>query len=51
MFAAHGPSTSTEQIARRAEVAIGTVFRHFPTKAALVEAVFIDRPAPADGDR
>lgn len=43
VFAAHGPSTSTEQIARRAEVAIGTVFRHFPTKAALVEAVFIDR--------
>uniref|UniRef100_UPI000E348E2F TetR/AcrR family transcriptional regulator n=1 Tax=Jiangella endophytica TaxID=1623398 RepID=UPI000E348E2F len=43
VFAAHGPATSTEQIARRAEVAIGTVFRHFPTKAALVEAVFIDR--------
>lgn len=43
VFAAKGPSASTEEIARRANVAIGTVFRHFPTKAALVEAVFIGR--------
>jgi len=43
VFAASGPAASTEQIARRAEVAIGTVFRHFPTKAALVEAVFVGR--------
>lgn len=43
VFAAKGPSASTEEIARRADVAIGTVFRHFPTKAALVEAVFVER--------
>jgi AcrR family transcriptional regulator len=36
-----GPSASTEEIAQRAGVAIGTVFRHFPTKEALVEAVFV----------
>ncbi|MEU6640964.1 helix-turn-helix domain-containing protein [Saccharomonospora sp. NPDC046836] len=43
VFAAHGPAASTEEIARKAGVAIGTVFRHFPTKAELVEAVFVDR--------
>ena len=43
VFAACGPSASTEDIARRAEVAVGTIFRHFPTKAALIEAVFVDR--------
>ncbi|GIJ30796.1 TetR family transcriptional regulator [Micromonospora qiuiae] len=36
-----GPSASTEEIAHRAEVAVGTIFRHFPTKEALVEAVFV----------
>lgn len=43
VFAAGGPSASTEEIARLAEVAVGTVFRHFPTKEALIEAVFVDR--------
>jgi AcrR family transcriptional regulator len=43
VFAAEGPAASTEEVARKAGVAIGTVFRHFPTKAALVEAVFVDR--------
>ena len=43
VFAVGGPSASTEDIARRAEVAVGTIFRHFPTKAALIEAVFVDR--------
>ncbi|MGW0478050.1 TetR/AcrR family transcriptional regulator [Nonomuraea sp. NPDC003214] len=43
VFAAKGPSAPTEEIAKRAGVAIGTVFRHFPTKEALVEAVFVDR--------
>ena len=42
-FAAKGPSASTEEIAQGAEVAIGTVFRHFPTKEALIEAVFVER--------
>src|SRR5215213_7024608 len=32
VFAAEGTSASTEEIARRAGVGIGTLFRHFPTK-------------------
>lgn len=43
VFAAAGPSASTEDLAELAGVAIGTVFRHFPTKAALIEAVFVSR--------
>jgi AcrR family transcriptional regulator len=43
VFAAHGTSASTEEVAREAGVGIGTVFRHFPTKEALLEAVFVAR--------
>ena len=39
VFAAHGPEASTEQVAAQAGVAIGTVFRHFPTKADLLRAL------------
>jgi len=42
-FASKGPSVSTEEIARDAGVGIGTVFRHFPTKEALLEAVVVGR--------
>ncbi len=42
IFAADGIGASTEEIAGRAGVGIGTLFRHFPTKEALVEAVFTD---------
>jgi AcrR family transcriptional regulator len=42
VFAEQGPSGSTEQIAAEAEVAIGTVFRHFPTKQALLQAIMKD---------
>jgi AcrR family transcriptional regulator len=38
-FAEHGAETSLEEIARRAEVGIGTLYRHFPTRPALLEAV------------
>jgi AcrR family transcriptional regulator len=38
-----GVGASTEEVARRAEVGIGTVFRHFPTKESLLEAVFLAR--------
>ncbi len=34
-------SASLEDIARRAEVGIGTLYRHFPTRADLVEAVYV----------
>ena len=39
VFGRGGESASTEEVARLAGVGIGTVFRHFPTKAALLEAV------------
>lgn len=38
-----GLAVPTEEIARRAGVGIGTVFRHFPSKEALVEAVLAHR--------
>jgi AcrR family transcriptional regulator len=38
-FAANGLDCSVDEIARRAGVGHGTVFRRFPTKDALVEAV------------
>jgi AcrR family transcriptional regulator len=41
-FADRGASTSLEEIARRAEVGIGTLYRHFPTRQALLEAVYLD---------
>jgi AcrR family transcriptional regulator len=39
VFAERGSSGSTEEVAARAGVAIGTVFRHFPTKQALLQAI------------
>lgn len=39
-FAEGGASTSLEAIARRAGVGIGTLYRHFPTRQALLEAVY-----------
>ena len=41
-FAEGGASTSLEEIARRAEVGIGTLYRHFPTRQALLEAVYVE---------
>jgi len=38
--AQHGADTSLDDIARRAGVGSGTLYRHFPTRAALLEAVF-----------
>ena len=42
VFDEQGPSASTEEVARRAGVAIGTVFRHFPTKDDLLAAIMKD---------
>jgi AcrR family transcriptional regulator len=35
-----GQAPTLEQIARAAEVGIGTLYRHFPTREALVEALY-----------
>jgi AcrR family transcriptional regulator len=34
---------SLEDIARRAGVGIGTLYRHFPTRQVLIEAVYVDQ--------
>lgn len=39
-FGEAGASISLEEIARRAGVGIGTLYRHFPTRDAIVEAVY-----------
>ncbi|MFI0818205.1 TetR/AcrR family transcriptional regulator [Streptomyces sp. NPDC021098] len=43
VFGRGGRSASSEEVARLAGVGIATVFRHFPTKAALLEAVLVQR--------
>ena len=40
VFAAGGPDASLEAVARRAGVGVGTLYRHFPTRQALFEAVY-----------
>jgi AcrR family transcriptional regulator len=40
VFAADGPAGSLEAVARQADVGIGTLYRHFPTRQALFEAVY-----------
>ena len=61
-FSEHGADAPLEDIARQAGVGIGTLYRHFPTRLALQEAVFrtqvemvcqrgrelIDDPAPGE---
>ncbi len=40
MFSQGGPEASLEAVAGRAGVGIGTLYRHFPTREALYEAVY-----------
>jgi AcrR family transcriptional regulator len=40
VFSAGGPDASLEAVAREAGVGIGTLYRHFPTREALYEAVY-----------
>ncbi|RWL40297.1 MAG: TetR/AcrR family transcriptional regulator [Mesorhizobium sp.] len=40
MFASDGVDASLEEIAKRAGVGIGTLYRHFPTREHLVEVVY-----------
>lgn len=42
-FAAEGPTVPLDEIARRAGVGAGTVYRHFPTKEELIAAVLVAR--------
>ena len=42
-FADQGTTASLEEIARRAGVGIGTLYRHFPTREALLETLLRDR--------
>ncbi|MER7756399.1 helix-turn-helix domain-containing protein [Kitasatospora sp. NPDC097643] len=42
-FAEEGLDASLEGIARQAGVAIGTLYRHFPTRVALVEELFAEK--------
>jgi AcrR family transcriptional regulator len=42
VFAEDGTSAPLEEIAERAGVGIGTLYRHFPTRQALLEAVYVD---------
>lgn len=40
VFSAGGPDASLDAVARQAGVGIGTLYRHFPTREALYEAVY-----------
>jgi AcrR family transcriptional regulator len=41
-FAENGTSAALEDIARRAGVGVGTLYRHFPTRQELLEAVYVE---------
>src|SRR3712207_7727677 len=41
VFSEQGVSASLEDVARRAGVGIGTLYRNFPTRQELVEAVYV----------
>jgi AcrR family transcriptional regulator len=45
-FATDGPGVPIDDIARRAGVGAGTVYRHFPTKDSLFEAVVVAAAEP-----
>ena len=48
-FAEFGVDASLDEIARRAEVASGTLYRHFPTRLDLIEAVLAEQLAELAG--
>ena len=41
-FAEGGESTSLEEIARQADVGIGTLYRHFPSRQVLLETLYVN---------
>jgi AcrR family transcriptional regulator len=51
-FTSHGADASLEEIAKQAGVGTGTLYRHFPTRDALIEAVYrseVEKLAAAAG--
>jgi AcrR family transcriptional regulator len=42
VFGEQGRDAQMDDVARRAAVGVGTVYRHFPTKEALLEALAVD---------
>src|SRR5258706_9074499 len=42
LFTDEGTSAPLQEVAERAGVGIGTLYRHFPTRQALLEAVYVD---------
>ncbi|RZS40849.1 TetR family transcriptional regulator [Herbihabitans rhizosphaerae] len=45
VFTEHGPDAPLDEVAKRAEVGSGTLYRHFPDRLALIEAVYRDEVA------
>ena len=43
VFATRGLAVPIDAIAEKAGVGVGTIYRHFPTKEALFEAIIVDR--------
>jgi AcrR family transcriptional regulator len=43
VFAAEGLAVPIDEIAKRAGLGVGTLYRHFPTKEALLEAILVSR--------
>ncbi len=43
VFASEGLTVPIDEVARRAGVGVGTIYRHFPTKQALFEAIVLAR--------
>jgi AcrR family transcriptional regulator len=50
VFAAEGISAPVDVIAEKAGVGVGTLYRHFPTKEKLFEAILIERMADIAAD-
>ncbi|EFL20356.1 putative TetR-family transcriptional regulator [Streptomyces himastatinicus ATCC 53653] len=50
VFADRGYEVSIEKIARRSGVGMGTIYRHFPSKSALVEHVAVGVMAQASAE-
>jgi AcrR family transcriptional regulator len=52
-FTRHGAEASLDEIAKQAGVGAGTLYRHFPTRDALIEAVYrneVEKLAAASGE-